>query len=285
MQPPTRVRANDIEIAYEVIGKGKPIVIVHGGPGLGHRYLRGLDVLADEFQLVFYDQRGSGQTELGDSDKVTFAGALDDLDALREGLGIVKLNLIGHSFGSLVALLYAAGQPERTGSLVLYSTAPPFVPELMKQFGERMAARRTPEDEAERERIEGSNEFARRDPGTLERYILNSYLPFFDDRTSIAKVDMGFTEITAANVLEAPERSFRDLQAHDPVASLAKITCPALVVYCENDPIPEAFSRLLTEQIPNAQYSVLAGTNHFAHVENLDLFQATVRPFLQNNAH
>lgn len=83
---------------------------------------------------------------------------------------IAKLNLIGHSFGSLVSLLYAATYPGRTGSLVLYATAPPFIPELAKQLGARMAERRTPEDDAEKEHIERSEEFARRDPRALERY-------------------------------------------------------------------------------------------------------------------
>jgi hypothetical protein len=53
---------------------------------------------------------------------------------------------------------------------------------------------------AEVEAIEASEEFAERDPKTLERYFLNKYLPFFNDRTVVSKVDMGFTEITAANV-------------------------------------------------------------------------------------
>jgi hypothetical protein len=77
-----------------------------------------------------------------------------------------------------------------------------------------------PADEAERERIEGSEEFARRDPKTLERYFLNKYLPFFNDRNSVSKVDMGFTEITGANVLDAWQRMFRDLEQHDPLSTL-----------------------------------------------------------------
>jgi proline iminopeptidase len=279
-----RIPADDIEIAYEIVGAGKPVVAVHGGPGLGHSYMRGIAVLADEYQVVFYDQRGTGLTELGDPDNVTFAGALADLEALREGLGIAKLNLIGHSFGSLVSLLYAASHADRAGSLVLYATAPPFIPELAKQLGARMAERRTREDEAEREAIEASEEFAERDPKTLERYFLNKYLPFFNDRTIVSKVDMGFTEITAANLLDAWQRTFRDLELHDPLASLVKITCPTLVIHCENDATPEEFSRLLADKIPSAEYALLPGTNHFAHVENPELFEATVKRFLKNHA-
>jgi proline iminopeptidase len=284
MQIAHRVRAGDIDIAYEIVGSGTPLLTVHGGPGLGHRYMRGFDALADVYQVVFYDQRGTGDTELGDPDRVTFSGALEDMEAIREGLGLGKLNLIGHSAGSLIALLYAAAHPERTGSLVLYATAPPFIPELAQQLGTRMAMRRTPEDERDRERIEGSEEFARRDPKTLERYFRNKYVPFFDDRNNNSRVDMGFTEITAANVLDAPKRMFRDLQQHDPLGSLAKIACPTLVIHCENDAVPEEFSRLLADKIPTARYVVLPDTNHFAHVENPELFEITLRRFLRNHA-
>jgi proline iminopeptidase len=284
MQIADRIRAGDIDIAYAIVGSGTPLLTVHGGPGLGHRYMRGFDALADEYEVVFYDQRGTGDTELGDPDRVTFSGALEDMEAIREGLGLGKLNLIGHSAGSLIALLYAAAHPERTGSLVLYATAPPFIPEVAQQLGTRMAMRRTPEDERDRERIEGSEEFARRDPKTLERYFRNKYVPFFDDRNNNSRVDMGFTAITAANVLDAPKRMFRDLQQHDPLGSLAKIACPTLVIHCENDAVPEEFSRLLADKIPTARYAVLPDTNHFAHVENPELFEITLRRFLRNHA-
>jgi proline iminopeptidase len=278
------VRANDIEIAYEQVGAGKPVLVVHGGPGLGHRYMRGVDFLADEYRVIFYDQRGSGRTELGDPDNVTFAGALADLEAVRRGLGIERVNLIGHSFGGLISLLYAAGNPDRTGSLVLYATAPPFVQELGDRFRARMGERRTPEDNAELERLEQSEEFERRDPRTLERYFLNEYLPFFDDRGSVSDVDMGFTEITAANVLEAWERMFRDLENHDPLGSLSKITCPTLVIHCGNDAVPEEFSRLLADEIPGADYAFLPDTSHFAHVEKPELLESTIKRFLESHA-
>lgn len=279
-----RIQAQDIEIAYEAVGAGKPVVTVHGGPGLGHGYMRGVGALADEYQVIFYDQRGSGRTELGDPDRVTFAGALADLEAVREGLAIERMNLIGHSFGGLIALLYAANHPARAASLVLYATAPPFVPELAERLWARMAERRIPEDDVEQERLEQSEEFARDDPRTLERYFLNKYLPFFDDRRSVANLDMGFTEITAANVREAWQRMFRDLEQHDPLGSLGRISCPTLVIHCENDAVPEEFSRLLADKIAGAEYAFLPDTNHFAHVENPELFGATVKRFLNSHA-
>lgn len=237
-------------------------------------------MLADEYRVIHYDQRGTGETELGDERKVTFAGAIEDLETLRRGLGIEKLDLIGHSFGGLIALLYAGTHPARVGSLVLYAAAPPFVPEMADLLWKTIAA----QDEAEKDKIVGSPEFAQRDPKSLERFFLNQYVAFFDHRSSRDGIDMGFAAITAANVLEASDRMARDLGALDPMGALAKISCPTLVIHCEHDAVPEDFSRLLTDKIPGARYAFLEGINHFAHVEAPAVFGATVKQFLSASA-
>lgn len=278
------IRAGDIDIACRSVGAGTPLVVVHGGPGIGHGYLRGLDRWADEFQVIYYDQRGSGGTALGDASRVSFAGGIEDLDGLRRGLGIERLNLVGHSFGGLLALMYAATHPERTGSLTLYAAAPPFVPELQQQLWVTMGSRRRPEDDAEKQSIETSEKFARRDPKTVERYFVNMYLPFFRDRANVPTMDMGFTANTAQNAPEAWDRTFADLEALDPVGSLTRITSPTLVVHCELDPVPEHFSRLLADKIPGARYAYIQGVNHFAHHEDPDQLAAAVKPFLRHHA-
>src|SRR5919201_2400938 len=91
------VPVGDIQVACTVVGEGTPLIVVHGAIGLGARYMRGLDRWADAFQLVYYDQRGSGGTPLGDPRRVSFAGAMDDLDHVRAALGIERANLVGHS--------------------------------------------------------------------------------------------------------------------------------------------------------------------------------------------
>jgi proline iminopeptidase len=278
-----RAAVDDVEIAYWRVGKGASLVTVHGGPGIGHRYLRPLDAWADEFEVVYYDHRGSGYTEVGDTDKVSFSGGIADLDGLRRHLGIDRINLVGHSFGAILALLYAAKHPEETGSLVLLNPAPPFVPELAQQLGKNMAVLRTPADDAEKEALETSEAFAARDPKTLERHTLNAYTPFFTDRSWRDAADLGFTEITAANILAAGDRTFRDLGQLDPVGALATVACPTLVVHSERDPVPEEFSRILADKIASAEYQLISDAAHFVHLEDPATLAAAVKPFLGNN--
>ena len=267
-------------IAYYRIGAGPPLVVVHGGPGMGHAYMRRLDALADDRQLVYYDQRGSGNSPVGDPNRITFAGSVADLEGLREALGIEQLDLIGHSLGAWISILYAAAHPERVRSLVLASTGPPAVPALMKQFGARMEAGRSPEDRAEMERIESSEAYANRDPATLEELYRLRYTPFFRERANASLFQPQFTAITAENVLEFANRMMRDFSEHEPIGSLARIPCPTLVVHGELDPIPEEFARLLVERIPDARYARIERASHFAFLEDTAQFVEAVEPFL-----
>jgi proline iminopeptidase len=273
----------DVELHRQRVGEGPPVVLVHGGPGIGHTYLRqGMDELAEAgFELIYYDQRGSGGTPLGDPDRVTFAGGIEDLDRLRRELGLEQLNLVGHSFGAVLALLYAAEHPERVRSLLLCNTAPPFEPALQATWMSNMEKRTRAEDQAEMKRIEESEAFRRRDPATVERYFKLRYAPFFRDRENMEQATLGFNPNTAANVVEAWERTFRDLEEHDPVGSLAKVRCPTLVLHGEHDPVPAKFARMIADGIDGAEYTFLEGSSHFAYLEDPTLFVDAVLPFLR----
>ncbi|WP_020385904.1 alpha/beta fold hydrolase [Kribbella catacumbae] len=276
----TSIPVGDIQVACSVVGDGTPLIVVHGAIGLGARYMRDLDRWADTFQLVYYDQRGSGGTPLGDARRVSFAGAIDDLDGLRAGLGLDRVNLVGHSAGAILAALYAGTRPEATASVVLLNPAPPLIPELFQAFQQEMASRRTAADNAERKTIEESALFQARDPETLERHQLNTFVPFFRDRATIEKVALGFTEITAANVQAAPERMMGSLAALDPMRRFADIQCPTLLVHSELDPVPVAWAHALATTIPGADYIHLEGAGHFAHLEDADQLANAVLPWL-----
>lgn len=273
----------DIQIACTVVGEGTPLVVLHGAIGLGSTYMRALDPWAEEFPLVYYDQRGSGRTPLGDPDKVSFAGGVADLDGLRDALGLDRLNLLGHSAGAHLAALYAGLHPDTTSTLVLLNPGPPLVPELMQRFGQEMAARRTPADDAARMAIEESEDFRNGWPAALEQHQLNTFLSFFRDRQTIEHLSLGFTEITAANVQAAPMRMIGSLDALDPMKTYAGIGCPALVVHSELDPIPAQWSRLLADTIPGADFALIENASHFSHLEDAQRLHDTVVPWLRKH--
>ncbi len=282
--PEGRVPAKGTELFYRSIGEGTVVVAIHGGPGLGHYYLRpGMDTLADAYQLVYYDQRGTGRSELGDPERVSLAGSIEDLLALLDGLGIERANLLGHSFGADLLALFASRHPDRVSSLVLANPGPPFDPEKQSLLWAEMERRRTPQNREEMARIEASEGFVNRDPAVLEARVRQTYEPFFNDPAIGAGVSYGFTEITAANFLES-DRTFRDLDPAGAIAGLSAISAPTLVIHAEHDPIPEAFSQEIANAIPGSHYEVIPDVNHFAYMEDPEVFFAPVREFLMAEA-
>src|SRR4051812_35057557 len=97
-----------------------PVVMLHGGPAAGHRYLRPYAALAGDRQVILYDQSGCGRSdspaELG---RYTVAMYVEELEALRAQLALPRMILIGHSWGGSLALAYALAHPDRVGGLVL----------------------------------------------------------------------------------------------------------------------------------------------------------------------
>src|SRR3989339_315915 len=117
---------NGINLYYTAMGAGEPVLVVHGGPGLDHQYLAsGLAGLADSLYMVLYDQRFSGGSEgTPTPENVTLDAYLNDLEAIRNGFELDKVNLLGHSWGAFLVLAYAAKFPDKVKSLVLVAPSP-----------------------------------------------------------------------------------------------------------------------------------------------------------------
>jgi proline iminopeptidase len=273
----------DIEIACTFVGDGPPLVVLHGAIGLGSTYMQALDPWADELQLIHYDQRGSGNTPVGDVQRVSFAGGVEDLEQLRRQLALERIQVLGHSAGAYLAALYAAEHPTTTAAAVLLNPGPPLAPELMQQFGRTMSGRRTLDDDVERTAIEESEDFRAGQPQALERHQLNTFIPFFNDRATVERVSLGFTKITAANIQQAPGRMMGSLAALNPIRTFAGIEAPTLVVHSELDPIPAEWSRFLAANIPDADFALIEGGSHFPMIENAEQLRSTVVPWLRKH--
>ena len=119
------VDADGVPLYCKCFGTGRPLLILHGGPGGNHQYLlRPLLRLAERRRLVFIDQRGCGRSgsPRGDS-QYSFNRLVEDLELVRTGLGLGRIEVFGHSFGGLLAQAYARAYPQSVDKLVLVATA------------------------------------------------------------------------------------------------------------------------------------------------------------------
>jgi proline iminopeptidase len=116
---------------YEAIGGGSstPLLMINGGPGFDHPYFHfGDDVwnaLAKTRTVVFYDQRGTGKSELKAGQTSKLADLLGDIETLRNHLGYERWDVFGHSWGGLLAMAYTARYPDRVRKVVICDSAAP----------------------------------------------------------------------------------------------------------------------------------------------------------------
>jgi pimeloyl-ACP methyl ester carboxylesterase len=116
------LKVRDVSLYAEVVGRGYPLLLMHGGPGADHWTMWPFRQCADQFTLIFYDHRCNGRSTGAPVSSMTWENLTADADALREKLGFERWAVLGHSFGGHVALEYALRYPQNLSHLVLLDT-------------------------------------------------------------------------------------------------------------------------------------------------------------------
>jgi pimeloyl-ACP methyl ester carboxylesterase len=117
--------ADGTRLAYHQAGEGRPLICVPGGPMQASAYLGDLGGLSAHRSLVLLDLRGTGESAIpADPTSYRCDRQVDDVEALRVHLGLDRIDLLGHSAGAALALLYTARHPDRVGRLVLLNPSP-----------------------------------------------------------------------------------------------------------------------------------------------------------------
>lgn len=259
---------DDARIFYEVVGAGEPIIVVHGGPGLDHQYLQpGLDVLGTRNTLVYYDQRGTGRSSAAlNESAISLDAFVEDIDVLRETLGFERVTVLGHSFGTLLALEYARRYPDRTRALILMNPVEPG-----QRFQEETAARRaramSEEVAEEMAEIRASEAFEARDPATLSRFYRLAFRPLVQDPETVDALDLDLSSTTARQGQDVARLLGTSMGTVDWWDRLSLIDTPTLVVHGRYDAPPLDMSRELAEALPVGTFEVL-DAGHFPYVED-----------------
>jgi proline iminopeptidase len=264
-----------IDLFVRRIGAGPPTVVLHGGPGAHHDYLLpGFDALARGRELIYYDQRGGGRSQVERDVPVGWTEQVADLEALREQWGLERLTIAGYSWGGLLALLYALEHTGRVARLALISPAPTWraARERFEQtFGKRNM---DPAFQEERRRLRESG-LRERDPAAFNQRIFElSVAPYFHDPGRAR-------ELTPFRVTGRTQQevwaSLGDYDLRPRLPSLRGV--PALVLHGEEDPIPIEAARTTAELI-GAEFHPLPGCGHVPYVEAFPGFVRALDRFL-----
>ena len=121
------VRLKNATLYYSLYGIGKPILLLSGGPGVSAFMVEPIaNILSKNYQSILFEQRGTGKsvTNPFDSTTINLKKAAEDINTIRKKLSINKLTIIGHSFGSALAMYYAINYPNHVDKLILVGPGP-----------------------------------------------------------------------------------------------------------------------------------------------------------------
>lgn len=256
------------------VGEGPPVIVLHGGPGAHHDYLRpGFDVLANGRTLVYYDQRGGGQSAVERDVPVGWREQVADLEALRQVWGLERLVLAGYSWGGLLAMLYVTTHPDRVERMALVSPAPAWRA-AREEFEQRFAERNlAPALQAERKALR-EGDLRERDPAAYQRRMFElSVVPYFADPSKVGG-------LTAFRVTGRTQQDvWASLGDYDLRPALARLEVPAVVLHGEEDAIPIAAARAAADAL-RAPFHAIPNCGHVPHVEAPEAFAGILEPFL-----
>ncbi len=275
---------NGTRLFFKTMGSGDPIVVLHGGPGFDHRqFLPYIWGLAEHHKVILFDQRGTGLSSGPvDVTSISIDTFIADIEGIREAFGIEKMNLLGHSWGGILAMYYGVRHPENLKTLVLASTAASF--ESFAEMRANYEADRLPEDAALLQEIYSSNEYQNGDPQAVEKFWRVYFKPYFADQSLVAEMDLEFTENTIKHGNDVANFILQSIGEFDLHDDLQAIRCPTLVIHGAADPMPVKYAEKIHDSIPGSELVIVDGAGHWLFVDATDVFVSSIDGFLARNS-
>jgi proline iminopeptidase len=275
------IHINGLDIYVKMLGTGDPIVFLHGGPGVEHRYfLPHVEPLAEHFTLVFYDQRGCGQSQRAENPlDYSMGQEVATLEGLRRALGFERINVLGHSWGSILALLYAASHSTHVHKLMLVSAVGATSAGL-KRFGEELMARMTPEDKERYNQMEEKIKTGKvRYEHAIEELLTHIIYPYYfknsqaQSRLTKANINTDVNKALSADIIT-------NYNLTSTLPGLSRI--PVLAAQGVSDLItPDAIKDLLLKYMPFAELNVFEQSGHFPFIEESARFNEAAYEFFR----
>lgn len=289
------VDANGVLIYYMIVGRGTPLMIVHGGPGASHDYLLPyLLPLARSNRLVFIDERGSGRSEkLQDSVQYTLENMVEDVEAVRQALGLGKIALMGHSFGGVLAQAYAFKYQQNLARLILAGTFSSTT-EMNKVLA-REKQSMPPEELQKLQALEKAGLFGKGKPWEQRRYPDeyarlawgDGYFPYLYGARPDPNYDpMSGNTTTSWDLYREMWGSDGEfvidgnLKSVEYAAKLPSIKVPTLIICGDHDEVDPSLSRAMHERIAGSKLVVMPNSGHLAFVDQPKLYIQAINDFL-----
>ena len=277
---------NGNQLYYNISGYGDTIVVLHGGPGFSHQYMKPqLDsLLSNHFTLLYFDQRGSGWSDGHDDTlNLKIENFVEDLELLRKHFKISELNLLGHSFGGLLGMYYSIKYSKKVSSLILVdSDAASFELRTPYQI-ETINSRLTEEQNLYLDSLEKTDNFKNYDPEIYTKYYKSYLTTYFANPSDTSKLKLGFDSLSVPKINRTNSKVRMNLGEYDIHGQISAINCKTLIMQGTESVFSVEGAMAIQNNIPKSEIHLFENCGHFEYIESPEKFRNLILGFYKNN--
>lgn len=252
-----------------------PLLIVHGGPGLSHRYLLELKELATDRPIIFYDQSGCDNSPLKEETAVnwTFQHFAKELEAIIDHLGLKKIRLYGYSWGAALALKYSHDHPENVEILILAS---PYISthHYLKNYRKRAKSIGIYEilRKHEKENTQGSIEYKQAAAAFFKKFIYTGDPSIFGD----IKINQEMSNVMWGPYETTVTGNLKDLEL---MPLLSSLNMPVILTSGIHDMVTPEFMQLIQKKLKKGKLFLFKHSSHMPHIEQKEDYLKVLREY------
>lgn len=265
---------------YQVIGSGKPILIINGGPGIGSDGFMNLaERIADlGYKCILYDQRGTGKSELRQIDSTTITMDLmtEDIEVIRNEIGCEKWLVFGHSFGGVMANYYVTKHPNHISGII-HSSSGGIDLKVLENAGARINELLT---ESERDslaywRQQLSADFSEANRVNHARALAKAYV-VSDEHVPVVTARMKYVNMDINRLV------WQDLRRmnYDCKQTLSDFHQPVLIVQGKQDVVTDDMALTADSVFPNSTLIFLDSCGHYGWLDQEKKYFGAIKDFL-----
>jgi proline-specific peptidase len=263
-------------------GSGLPLLVAHGGPGLPHNYLVSLERLADEREVIFWDQLGCGKSEFPSNAKLwTMERSVAEIGAVVRALGLNRFHLFGNSWGGMLAQQYVLDSTPAAASLTISNSGA-----SLTQSPDHVARLRSQLDTATQsvlERHEAAGTFHSAEYQAAVRTLREAFLCRLRPWPEELEESFENMRVEIFETMFGPSISqiVGTMRGWDVLDRLAEITVPTLLVAGRFDGSDPERMREMHRRIEGSRFELFESSSHMPFIEEPDRFDQVMRDFLR----
>lgn len=273
----------EFKTSYRIFGKGQPILIINGGPGMNSDGF--VDIATKmaklNYQVIIYDQRGTGKSKLEqiDSTTITLDLMVEDIENLRKELKIKSWVVFGHSFGGLLITHYVSKYPKFIDKII-YSSSGGVNLKFLNYVSESIYSKLSKTEQDSLNYYQNANVSEEVRIKNRAKILANAYVFNKSKAASIAE------RLTQLN-FQINSLVFQDLQKmqFDYTNKFLDSKLPVLVIQGKNDIISIETAQEIANTFGNSKLVLIDNCGHYGWLDAEEKYMETIKTFLGNSKY